>query len=66
MAIKQNANGSYLVDYRDLNGVRCKRTFRTKREAEAFESSIKLQKYDDRLVKGGVKTARYLFEPGCR
>lgn len=62
MAIKQNANGSYLVDYRDLNGVRCKRTFRTKREAEAFESSIKLQKYDERLVKGGVKTARYLFE----
>jgi integrase/recombinase XerD len=62
MAIKQTANGNYLVDYRDLNGVRCKRTFRTKREAEAFDGSIKLQKYEERLVKSGVKTARYLIE----
>lgn len=61
MAIKQNANGSYLVDYRDLNGIRCKRTFRTKREAEAYEGSIKLQKYENRLINNGVKPARYLF-----
>lgn len=61
MAIKQKPNGSYLVYTRDLNGSRIKRTFRTKREAEAFESSIILQKYENRLINNGVKQARYLF-----
>lgn len=62
MAIKQKSNGNYLVNIRNLNGTRIKRTFRTKREAEFFESSIKLQKYENRLVQNGVKSARYLFE----
>ncbi len=38
MAIKQKKNGNYLVNTRDQDGTRLKRTFRTKREAEAFES----------------------------
>lgn len=61
MAIKQKKNGNYLVNTRDQNGTRLKRTFRTKREAEAFDSSIKLQKYENQLVRNGVKSARYLF-----
>ena len=61
MAIRQKPNGNYLVYTRDLNGSRIKRTFRTKREAEAFESSIKLQKYENRLINNGVKPARYHF-----
>ncbi len=61
MAIKQKKNGNYLVNTRDQDGTRLKRTFRTKREAEAFDSSIKLQKYENQLVRNGVKSARYLF-----
>ena len=61
MAIKQKLNGNYLVNTRDQSGTRLKRTFRTKREAEAFDSSIKLQKYENQLVRNGVKSARYLF-----
>lgn len=61
MAIKQKKNGNYLVNTRDQTGTRLKRTFRTKREAEAFDSSIKLQKYENQLVRNGVKSARYLF-----
>ena len=62
MAIKQTATGNYQVNVRDLNGTRIKRTFRTKREAEAFASSINLQKYENQLVRNGVKQARYPFE----
>jgi len=61
MAIKQKKNGNYLVNTRDQTGTRLKRTFRTKREAEVFESTIKLQKYENQLVRNGVKSARYLF-----
>jgi integrase len=61
MAIKQKKNGNYLVNTRDQDGTRLKRTFRTKREAEVFESVIKLQKYENQLVRNGVKSARYLF-----
>jgi integrase len=61
MAIKQKKNGSYLVNTRDQSGTRLKRTFRTKREAEAFDSSIKLQKYENQLVRNGVKSARYFI-----
>ena len=62
MAIKQKSNGNYLVNIRDQTGTRIKRTFRSKREAEVFETSIKLQKYENRLVNNGVKPTRYLFE----
>ena len=65
MAIKQKANGNYLVNIRDQTGTRIKRTFRTKREAEVFESSIKVQKYENRLIGNGVRPARYLFEPAA-
>jgi integrase len=61
MAIKQKKNGKYLVNTRDQAGTRLKRTFRTRREAEAFDSSIKLKKYENQLVRNGVKSARYLF-----
>jgi len=61
MAIKQKPNGNYLVNIRDQNGTRLKRTFRTRREAEVFESSIKMEKYENQLIRNGVKSARYLF-----
>jgi integrase len=64
MAVKQKKNGNYLVNTRDQDGTRLKRTFRTKREAEAFESVIKLQKYENQLVRNGVKSARYLLTQG--
>lgn len=62
MAIKQKSNSMYLVNIRDISGKRLKRTFRTKKEAEVFESSIKIKKYDNRLVRNGVKRHRYLFD----
>ena len=61
MPIKQKNNGNYLVNIRDHRGVRLKRTFRTKREADVFESSIKLQKYENQLIRNGIKPSRYLF-----
>lgn len=62
MAIKQKPNGNYLVNLRDQDGTRTKRTFRTKREAQAYENSIELQKYENRLINNGIKRARYLFD----
>lgn len=61
MAINQRPSGNYQVDLRDQNGNRIKRTFRTKKEAQAFELSHKIQKYENRLINNGVKPARYLL-----
>jgi len=60
MAIRLQNNGKYLVNIRDNTGKRLKRTFRTKKDATAFESSIKLSKYEEHLIKNGIKKSRYL------
>ncbi len=61
MAIKQKKNGRWQVNFRDQFGNRLKRTFNTKAEALAWVSSIEVQKYENKLIRNGVKSARYLF-----
>lgn len=58
MAIKKKSNGKYLVDVRDEYGKRIERTFHTKTEAKAFESSIIKVKYDNSLINNGLKEQR--------
>jgi site-specific recombinase XerD len=62
MAIKQNANGKYIVDARDEYGVRYIRIFQKKAEAKAFEATLTRKKYDNRLVKSHLKNKSYLME----
>lgn len=58
MAIKQKNSGKYLVDIRDEFGKRIERTFKTKAEAKAYESSINKVKYENMLIDNGLKEQR--------
>lgn len=62
MSIKILTNSKYQVNVRDETGKKIKRIFRTKRDAEAFESSIKLTKYENKLIRNGIKKSRYKIE----
>jgi len=59
MAVMQKNNGKYLVNVRDNFGNRIERTFKTKTEAKAFESSINKIKYENRLVENGLREQRH-------
>lgn len=59
---KQKHNGKWLGRVGDKNGKRPKMTFNTKAEAVAWESKLKFEKYENKLIKNGVRNQRYEIE----
>jgi len=61
MSIIKKPNGKYKADLVNENGKRIQRTFIKKGEAEAYEASIKRQKYEKKLVTNNLIKARHLL-----
>ncbi|MEO8231493.1 MAG: tyrosine-type recombinase/integrase [Ignavibacteriota bacterium] len=62
MSIIKKPNGKYIVDIVNEHGKRVQRTFNKKSEADAYEASIKRNKYDTKLVHNKLIKARHLLE----
>ena len=60
--VKQKPNGNWLGSTRDKFGNRRKQTFKTKAETVAWVNKIQLEKYENKLIKNGVRNQRYLIE----
>jgi site-specific recombinase XerD len=59
--IKKLSNGNYRVQVYDLRGIRYRKTFVKKSEADAFVSKIEVGKNDKRLVNNNLKKKQVLI-----
>lgn len=61
MAIKKLHNGKYFLYTVDVRERKVRLRFERREDAEALEGIIKKEKYEKKLVKVGLRKARYLF-----
>lgn len=62
MSIIKRLNGRYLVDILDQYGSRIRRTFEKYSDAQAFETKIKNEKYEKKLIGLSLKKSRHLVK----
>jgi len=61
MAVRKTKYGTYTVDTYDINNKKISKTFKLKSDASAFETKIKNEKRELKLVKSYLKNREILF-----
>ncbi|MBE0643280.1 MAG: tyrosine-type recombinase/integrase [Bacteroidetes bacterium] len=66
MAVKKIDDGRYLVDIRDVHGVRRQKIFDRQKDAKDFETAIKKERLDHKLIGVGARKVRYRLDDAVR
>lgn len=66
MAVKKIDDGRYLVDIRDVHGVRRQKIFDRQKDAKDFETAIRKERQEHELIGVGARKAKYSIDQAIR